>query len=66
VVGIKTKNIKDYTTEDYNTENIMEITIETRPERNTIFAIRKDISLQNTIPKTAKLFINDTINNLCI
>jgi hypothetical protein len=66
VVGTKTKDIKDHTTEDHNTENTIEVIIETRPERNIISIIRKDISLQNIIPKTIKLPINNTIDNLCI
>jgi hypothetical protein len=66
VVGTKVKNIKDHTTEDHNTENTIEITVETRPKGNTISATKKNNSLQNTIPKTTKPLINDTINNLCI
>jgi hypothetical protein len=45
MIGTKTKDIKDYTTEDHNMENTIEITVETRPERNIIFITRKDISL---------------------
>jgi hypothetical protein len=42
---IKTKDIKDYTAKNHNIENIIKVTIKTRPEKNTIFIIRKDISL---------------------
>jgi hypothetical protein len=66
VVGIKAENIKDHTAEDYNTENTTEITVETRPEKYIISVIRKDIGLQNIIPKTTKLFMSNTINNLRI
>jgi hypothetical protein len=66
MVGTKAEDIKDYTTEDYNTEDTVEVTIETRPEGNTIFATRKDIGLQNIIPKTVRPLINDTIDNLYI
>jgi hypothetical protein len=45
VVGIKTKDIKDHITKNHNTEDIIEIIIETRPERNIISITRKDISL---------------------
>jgi hypothetical protein len=65
IIGTKTKNIKDYTTEDYNAKNTIEIIIKTRPERNIIFTI-KNISLQNIILKTAKPLINNTINKLYI
>jgi hypothetical protein len=66
VIGIETKNIKDYTTEDHNIENTIEIIMKTRPERNIIFAIRKDIGLQNIIPKTIRLLMNNAVDNLCI
>jgi hypothetical protein len=52
--------------EDYNTEDIVEITIKTRPEKNTISVTKKNIGLQNIIPKTIRLFINNTTDNLCI
>jgi hypothetical protein len=45
VVGIEIGDIKDYTTEDHNTENTIKVIIETRPEGNIIFVIRKDIGL---------------------
>jgi hypothetical protein len=61
MVGIKAEDIKDH-----NAENIMEVTVKTRPERNIMFATKKNIGLQNIIPKTAKPLINDTINNLYI
>jgi hypothetical protein len=70
VVGTKTKDIKDHTIEDYNAENTIEITMETRigikPERNIISIIRKDTSLRNILPKTIRLFMNNTIDNLYI
>jgi hypothetical protein len=66
IVGTKTKNVENHAAEDHNTENTVEAIIGTRPERNIIFAIRKNISLQNIIPKTAKLLTNNTINNLYI
>jgi hypothetical protein len=66
VVGTKAKNIKDHTTEDYNAENTIEVIIKTRPKRNTISAIRKNTSLQNTILTTTKPLINNTIDNLRI
>jgi hypothetical protein len=66
IIRTKTKIIKDHTAKDHNTKNTIEATIETRPERNIIFAIRKDIGLQNIIPKTIRLFINNTVDNLCI
>jgi hypothetical protein len=43
IVGIEVEDIKDYTTKDHNTENIIKIIIETRPERNIISVTRKDI-----------------------
>jgi hypothetical protein len=46
-------------------ENIIEIIIKTGPNKNIIF-IRKDIGLQNIIPKTIRLLINNTIDNLYI
>jgi hypothetical protein len=66
MVGTKAEDIKDYTTENYNMENTIEVIIETKPKRNIIPAIRKDISLQNIIPKTSKPPISNTINNLYI
>jgi hypothetical protein len=66
MVGIKAKDIKNHTTKDHSMENTIKITIKTRPERNIISTIRKDISLQNIIPKTARLLINNTVNNLRI
>jgi hypothetical protein len=45
IIRIKTKDIKDYTAKNHNIENIIKVTIKTRPEKNTIFIIRKDISL---------------------
>jgi hypothetical protein len=45
VVRIKTKDIENYTTKDYNIRNIIEVIIETRPERNIISITKKDISL---------------------
>jgi hypothetical protein len=45
MVGTKTKDIKDYTTEDHNTENIIKVIVETRPERNIISKTRKNIGL---------------------
>jgi hypothetical protein len=66
VVRIKTKDIEDHTTKDYNTKVTIEVIIKTRPKRNIIFIIRKDISLQNIIPKTIKLLTNNIIDNLYI
>jgi hypothetical protein len=66
MVGIKIEDIKDYTAKDHNMENTIEVIVETRPERNIIFIIRKNIGLQNIIPKTARPLINNIINNLCI
>jgi hypothetical protein len=45
MVGTKTKDIKDYTAKDHNAEDIIEIIVKTRPERNIIFITRKDIGL---------------------
>jgi hypothetical protein len=45
IVGTETKDIKDYITKNYNTENTIKVIIETRPERNIISATRKNISL---------------------
>jgi hypothetical protein len=65
-VGIETEDIEDHITEDYNTEDTIEVIIKTGSERNIIFIIRKNISLQNIIPKTIKPLINNTIDNLYI
>jgi hypothetical protein len=45
MVRIKAENIKDYTAKDYNTKNTIKVIIKTKPEKNIISTIRKDISL---------------------
>jgi hypothetical protein len=40
MIGIEAEDI-----EDHNAENTVEVTVETRPERNTISITRKDIGL---------------------
>jgi hypothetical protein len=66
MVGTKTKDIEDYTTKDHNAKNTVKVIIETRPERNTMSITRKDIGLQNIIPKTIRLVTNNTVDNLYI
>jgi hypothetical protein len=41
IIGTKAKDIEDHTAEDYNTENIIEVIIKTRPERNIIFITKR-------------------------
>jgi hypothetical protein len=45
IIGTEAEDIKDYTTEDHNTENIIKVIVETRPERNIISKTRKNIGL---------------------
>jgi hypothetical protein len=40
MVGIKTKNI-----EDHNAKNTIEVTVETRPERNIMSITKKNVGL---------------------
>jgi hypothetical protein len=44
----------------------MEVIIKTRPERNIISITRKDIGLQNIIPKITRPFINNIVDSLYI
>jgi hypothetical protein len=66
IIGTKTKNIKDYTIEDYNAEYTVETRIRTRTEKDIIYITRKNTSPQNILPKTIRLFINNIVDNLRI
>jgi hypothetical protein len=45
IIGIEAEDIEDYTAKDRNAKNTIEVIVETKPERNTMFIIKKNINL---------------------